>query len=91
MVQYNNNIDDKLKKKNNNFIFIISIEGIILYVTLLILIGTVDLYDVLKQVFVLHKLARIGIISFISLTILLAFYILRRSVSVRSYETAYKI
>jgi NADH-ubiquinone oxidoreductase chain 4L len=66
--------------RKNIILMLISIEIMLLGVTLLILIGSLNLDDIIGQTFAIYIIAIAGAESAIGLAILVAFYRLRGSV-----------
>jgi NADH-ubiquinone oxidoreductase chain 4L len=68
--------------RKNIILMLISIEIMLLGVTLLILIGSLNLDDIVGQTFAIYIIAIAGAESAIGLAILVAFYRLRGSISI---------
>jgi NADH-ubiquinone oxidoreductase chain 4L len=67
--------------RKNVILMLISIEIMILAITLIILMGSLNLDDIVGQTFALHIISIAGAESAIGLGILVAFYRLRGSIT----------
>ena len=70
--------------RNNVILLIVSIELLLLAVTLLILISSFELNDSIGQTFSIYIISIAGAESVIGLSILVAFYRLRGNISLRT-------
>lgn len=70
--------------KKNLILMIISIELMLLAVTLIILLNSLNFDDLIGQIFALYIIAIAGAESAIGLAILVAFYRLRGSIAIQA-------
>jgi len=68
--------------RKNIILMLISIEIMLLAITLLILINSLNFYDIIGQIYAIYIIAIAGAESAIGLGILVAFYRLRGSVAI---------